>query len=144
MISVTREDGALMAGESAHPAGLVDTSVLISWEQGRPSLESLPALLTTSAITVGELRAGVLAAPDSPTRIMRLRILRRAETLSPLPVDDDVADAWAALRVMLSESGRRMAINDSWIAATAIAHQLPLVTHDLDFDGVPGLDVVRV
>jgi predicted nucleic acid-binding protein len=133
-----------MPGESVHPVGLLDTSVLISWEQGRPALESLPLLLTTSAITLGELRAGVLAAPDSPTRIRRLRTLRRAETLSPIPVDDDVADAWAALRVMMVESGRRLAVNDSWIAATAVAHQLPLVTHDEDFDGVPGLTVVRV
>lgn len=133
-----------MAAESAHPAGLVDTSVFISWEQGRPALESLPALLATSAITLGELRAGVLVAPDSPTRISRLRTLRRAETLSPIPVDDDVADAWAALRVVLFESGRWLAIDDSWIAATAIAHRLPLVTHDLDFDSVPGLDVARV
>jgi hypothetical protein len=123
---------------------LLDTSVLISWELGRPVLESLPAMLTTSAITLGELRVGVLAAPDSPTRVLRLRALRRAETLSPIPVDDDVVDAWAALRVALHESGQRLAANDSWIAATAIAHQLPLVTHDVDFDGVPGLSVVRV
>jgi len=101
-------------------------------------------MLTTSAITLGELRAGVLAAPDSPTRILRLRTLRRAETLSPIPVDDDVADSWAALQVMLLDAGRRLTINDSWIAATAIAHQLPLVTRDLDFEGVPGLAVVRV
>ena len=133
-----------MLSESLHEAGLVDTSVLISWEQGRPLVGSLPAMLTTSAITLGELRAGVLAAPDSPTRVLRLRTLRRAETLSPIPVDDDVADAWAALRVALQESGRRLAVNDSWIAATAIAHQLPLVTRDVDFDGLPGLEVVLV
>jgi len=37
-----------------------------------------------------------------------------------------------------------MRINDSWIAATAIAHRLPLVTQDRDYAGVPGLDVVTL
>jgi predicted nucleic acid-binding protein len=33
---------------------------------------------------------------------------------------------------------------DSWIAATALAHGLPVVTHDADYDGAPRLDVIRV
>lgn len=144
MTWATRGHQALMVVDPIPPAGLLDTSVLIGWEQGSLSLQSLPAMLTTSAITLGELRAGVLVAPDSPTRIARLRTLRRAETLSPIPVDDEVADSWAALRVMLLDSGRRLPINDSWIAATAIAHQLPVVTRDTDFDGVPGLRVLKV
>jgi hypothetical protein len=37
-----------------------------------------------------------------------------------------------------------LATNDGWIAATAIAHGLPLVTQDRDYDGVPGLDVVTL
>jgi predicted nucleic acid-binding protein len=37
-----------------------------------------------------------------------------------------------------------MGVNGAWIAATAIALGVPLVTQDADFDGVPGLDVVRV
>lgn len=34
--------------------------------------------------------------------------------------------------------------NDSWIAATAIARDLPIVTQDDDYDGIPGLEVIRV
>ena len=52
--------------------------------------------------------------------------------------------AWAELRIRLRESGRRLGANDSWIAATAIAHDLPLVTQDRDYDGVPGLTVVAL
>ena len=37
-----------------------------------------------------------------------------------------------------------MPLNDSWIAATAIANRLPLVTQDGDYDGIPGLLVIRV
>jgi predicted nucleic acid-binding protein len=38
----------------------------------------------------------------------------------------------------------RTPLNSSWIAATAIAHGLPLVSRDADYDDVPGLHVIRV
>jgi predicted nucleic acid-binding protein len=37
-----------------------------------------------------------------------------------------------------------MPLNDSWIAATAIAHGLPVATQDDDYDEVPGLEVVKL
>jgi hypothetical protein len=37
-----------------------------------------------------------------------------------------------------------MPVNDSWIAATAIAHGMPVVTQDDDYAGVPGLEVIRL
>ena len=60
------------------------------------------------------------------------------------PVDGAVASAWARLRVDLRELGRRMGGNDAWIAATAIALAVPLVTQDDGFEDVPGLQVIRV
>ena len=61
-----------------------------------------------------------------------------------MPVDTAVADAWARLREAMRARGRRMPINDSWIAATAIAHAVPVVTQDDDYADVPGLVVIRV
>ena len=37
-----------------------------------------------------------------------------------------------------------MPLNDSWIAATAMAHHLPAVTQGDDFDDVPGLRTIRL
>ena len=95
-------------------------------------------------ITIGELRLGVLAAADSATRARRLTTLLRAEALDPLPVDAPVAQAWATLRLALRDRGQRMPLNDSWIAATAIARRIPLVSQDDDYAGAPGLTVIRV
>jgi len=92
---------------------------------------------------VGELSLGVLAAGDDD-RSRRLDTLTRALRLEPLPVDEAVAAAWARLRLRLRDAGIRMPLNDSWIAATAVVYDLPVVTQDADFDGVPGLDVIRV
>jgi len=65
-------------------------------------------------------------------------------TLDPIAIDDDVAAQWARLRVLLRDSGQRMPVNDSWIAATAMALQVPIVTQDDDYIKLAELAVVRV
>lgn len=59
-------------------------------------------------------------------------------------MDAPVAESWARLRVTLRDTGQRMPVNDSWIAATAMAIGVPVVTQDRDYGDVPGLDVVKV
>ena len=125
--------------------GLADTSVFIARESGRPLQASLlPDELAVSIITIGELRAGVLAASDVTIRDTRLATLTAAMTLDPIAIDDDVAAQWARLRVMLRDSGQRMPVNDSWIAATAMALQVPIVTQDDDYINLAELPVIRV
>jgi len=125
--------------------GLADTTVFIADETGRPlDTGSLPDELAVSVITIGELRAGVLAAGTVEVRDRRLRTLTEASAVEPVPVDEAVAEAWARLRLLLRDSGQRMPVNDSWIAATAIALGIPVVTQDDDYVEVDGLDVVHV
>jgi len=125
--------------------GIADTSVLIAREGGRPlDIAALPDELTVSIITIGELRAGVLVATTVEDRDRRLRTLTAALQLEPVPIDDQVATAWARLRVLLRNSQQRMPVNDSWIAATAMSLDVPVVTQDDDFPTVGGLGVVRV
>ena len=114
--------------------GLADTSLFIAHESGRVLQESLfPDELAVSIITIGELRAGVLAADDVEIRAVRLATLTRALSLDPVDIDDDVAEQWARLRVLLRDAGKRMPVNDSWIAATAMALEVPIVTQDEDY-----------
>ncbi|MGI8867332.1 MAG: PIN domain-containing protein [Mycobacteriales bacterium] len=87
---------------------------------------------------------GVLAATNGPSRALRLETLTRAAALDPLPVDRSVAAAWATLRLALRDAGKRMPLNDSWIAATALVTNIPVVSQDADYDDVPGLAVLRV
>jgi predicted nucleic acid-binding protein len=122
---------------------IADTSIFVALEQNRPFSGPPPKAVAVSVITVGELRLGVLAAADGPTRARRLETLSRAEALEPFPVDRAVAHAWASLRLALRDAGKRMPLNDSWIAATAIANRIPVVSQDDDYDEVPGLTVIR-
>lgn len=128
--------------------GLLDTSVFIATESGRTLDEALlPQEVAISPITIAELHVGVLAARDVETRARRLATLGAIADVESLPIDNAVAAVWARLRVHLSEADRRLNVNDLWIAATALANELPVVTQDADFepvDGVGGLHVVRV
>lgn len=125
--------------------GLADTTVFIARESGRPLDEaSLPDELAVSVITVGELRAGVLAAADVRIRDRRLATLTAVMALDPVPIDEEVAGQWARLRLFLRDSGQRMPVNDSWIAATAMALGVPVVTQDDDYVDLPEVPVIRV
>ncbi|WP_156426687.1 type II toxin-antitoxin system VapC family toxin [Mycobacterium sp. IS-3022] len=128
--------------------GILDTSVFIANESGRQLETSLlPDELATTVVTLAELNAGVLAARTSEIRARRLRTLDAVADMTALPVDEEAAQLWALLRVHLAEAGRRVRVNDLWIAAIAAAKHLPVVTQDEDFDaleGVAGLAIVRV
>lgn len=129
----------------AVPRALADTSLFIALETGRPLADAaLPDVLAVSVVTQAELRAGVLAARDLATRARRLATLEYVLRLDLVPIDAAVADAWALLRVALRDLGRSMKVNDAWIAATAIALGVPVVTQDDDFAGAPMVEVVRV
>lgn len=77
---------------------------------------------------------GVLAAVDVETRSRRLTTLNSVAGFTALPIDASAATAWASMRVRLAENGRRINVNDLWIAAVAVARDLPVVTRDLDFE----------
>lgn len=125
--------------------GLADTSVFVARETGQPTrVDLLPARLAVSIISIGELRAGVLAAADLATRDVRIATLIDALRLEAIPIDGPVAEAWARLRVALHNVGRRMPTNDSWIAATAMSLGVPVVSQDDDFNDLPGLSVIHV
>ncbi|MFO8150323.1 MAG: PIN domain-containing protein [Trueperaceae bacterium] len=119
--------------------------MFIANESGRPLARArFPDALRVSIVTVAELRAGVLVAGDDAQRARRSVTLAHAMRLEPALVDAAVAGAWAVLRVALRDARLRMRANDAWIAATAIALGLPLVTQDRDFRGVPMLQVIHV
>ncbi len=127
--------------------GLFDTSVLIASESSRPlNVTALPSTAAVSAVTVAELHLGVLAAADDEIRARRLATLEGISDIEVIPIDAAVAASWALLRLRIATLGRRLNVNDLWIAATALTHGLPIVTQDADFDpiaGVSGVVVIR-
>ena len=133
---------------AAGSAGVLDTSVFIARESGRPlNAAAVPDEVATTVVTLAELNVGVLAAQDSDIRAQRLATLDAVADMTAFPADEAAARTWARMRIHLAETGRRVRINDLWIAAIAASRGLPVVTQDDDFDaldGVAGLTIIRV
>ena len=130
----------------SHARAILDTSVFIARERRRElALDRFPDEGAISVVTLAELGLGVHMARSGDERTARLRTLRTSEaTYVALPVDRAVAEEFAALVAAARRKGRRPKVQDAWIAATARAHGAPVVTQDAGFDGLPGVEVVRV
>ena len=122
--------------------------MIIDLERVDPA--SLPRELAISAVTLAELAVGPHATNDAEERARRQDRLQRAEaTFDPLPVDRDVARAFARVYTAVVAAGRQARGRrpfDLLIAATALALELPLSTRNAgDFADLVGLvDVVPI
>lgn len=134
---------------SATSAGLLDTSVFIAHEDGRP-LGELPDRLAVSVVTIGALQLGVLNSDETTIRARRADTLAFARAADPIPIGEAVMVAWARLVADCRGAGIHSTIKltDALIAATAVEHGLPVVTQDSDFAKIakahPALQVVAV
>lgn len=125
---------------------LADTNVVSVFTQtGRDAavlqrLDAVPFLsVYVSILTLGELRFGIRRLPSGAKRDQLNAWLETSFIPSladrVLLVDEAVCQTWADLRVA---AGRTLPVTDSLIAATAIAHDMVLVTRNVrDFQGVP-------
>ncbi|MFH1176046.1 MAG: type II toxin-antitoxin system VapC family toxin [Acidobacteriota bacterium] len=100
--------------------------------------EHEPAEIRVCAVVKAELLYG---AQRSARTADNLRLLARFfEPLVSLPFDDGCAERYGLIRVGLERDGTPIGPNDLMIAATALAHDLALVTHNVaEFSRVAGL-----
>jgi predicted nucleic acid-binding protein len=97
--------------------------------------------LYISFMTVAELRRWALASNWGPAKIAHLdRYLQRFNIVL---VDLPLCEKWAEAINGADRAGLPISASDAWIAATALALNCPLITHNAaDFQGVPGLTII--
>jgi tRNA(fMet)-specific endonuclease VapC len=99
--------------------------------------------LLISFMTEAELEQWVLLARWGPARVQRFRAFM--DRFATVPSSRDLILKWAEVMIAARLSGRRMEASDAWIAATALLHEAPLITHNpKDYLGVTGLRVVSL
>ena len=101
-------------------------------------------LLYLSVLTLGEIRKGITAVADPARRVALEAWLERDLALRfdgrILPVNETVADRWGLLSGRALLSRHILPVIDALLAATALEHNLTLVTRnikDIAVTGVP-------
>lgn len=90
-------------------------------------------------MTVAELYEGAYRRNWGESKLNKLEQILRSYLV--IPFDVRVCKTWACIRA--KRKNRTIAVDDAWIAACAVNHQCPLVTHNpKDFQGVHGLKVL--
>lgn len=116
------------------PAGLLDTSVVIDWDN--PAVAAaLPEEAAVSTITLAELAAGPhLAATGAESARRQARLQQVEAAFEPLPFDVVAARSYGQIVAAVAETGRshRRRVADMLIAATAHANRLTLYTRNPD------------
>jgi predicted nucleic acid-binding protein len=130
---------------------LLDTNIVSETVRRNPNkaviswLDQIPAEgLFVSVLTLGEIRKGIEALSDRRRR-EKLRLWLEYDLPTwfegrVLPVDLAVADRWGRL---LAEMGQPVPTIDSLLAATALHHELRLVTRNAGDFEYPGLEVIN-
>jgi len=128
---------------------LVDANVLSEPTKPEPEgrviewLRAHERVIAVDPVVLGEIRFGILLLPRGKRRMALERWfdegVRRIECL---PWEAETGLRWAELVADLRRSGRSMPVKDSFIAASALTHELSVVTRNRrDFEAA-GIDVV--
>lgn len=105
----------------------------------QPHLEG--NLKVISFMTVAELYRWTIESNWGERRIADLET--RLEDYFHYGVNRPLCGVWSAITAEASSNGTPIDIGDAWIAATALLHDFPLITHNRkDFERVSGLKVV--
>jgi predicted nucleic acid-binding protein len=128
---------------------LVDTNCISEVVRVKPEPRVLAwieaadeSLLYVSVLTLGEIRKGLAARPQSIRR-SRLETWLEVELQARfsgriLPIDVAVADRWGLLAANAKASGKALSTIDGLLAATAIHHNLTVVSRNVsDFTRLP-------
>ena len=120
---------------------LLDTNVISELVKPRPEAsvtawveDTDESLLYLSVLTLGEIRRGIAALPQSRRRAILEawlnKDLRARFEDRILIIDQNVADRWGLLTAVARDSGVALPVIDGLLAATALEHNLTLVTRD--------------
>lgn len=130
---------------------LLDTNVVSELIKPRPEARvaawieaTEESLFRLSVLTLGEIRKGIDSLPDWSLRsaleswLSHDLLVRFAHRI--LDVDQDVADRWGQIAAKAAATKRSLPVIDGLLAATALHHNLTLVTRnakDVSLTGVP-------
>ena len=125
---------------------VVDTDVVSFIFKNHPlgatyEAELAGSILLVSFMTLAELDRWAIQSRWGAARREWLRLYLQKFVV--LPYSRKLCTLWADVTVAAQSRGCRIECADAWIAATALRHDVPLVTHNRsDYLGVPDLKLI--
>lgn len=123
---------------------ILDTNALSAFAEGNQAVRQLIANSTgpfLPVIVIGEYRFGLKSTRDRIRRVAWLDELLKYWVV--LEITADTAATYADIRYTLKQRSTPIPSNDAWIAALARQHGFPLLSTDLHFDLVPGIQRIQ-
>ncbi|HKV85084.1 MAG TPA: type II toxin-antitoxin system VapC family toxin [Ktedonobacterales bacterium] len=125
---------------------LLDTDVVSYLLKGDSRAAAYVPLVTGNLVAISFMTVAELFQWAAVRHWGTKRAAHLAQTLTNylvIPSDDGMCRLWGKIRADRQSVGLTISPQDAWIAATALRHHLPLITHNLsDYQGIAGL-VVR-
>jgi predicted nucleic acid-binding protein len=133
---------------------LLDTNVVSEFARPKPDERVVDwtagtdeSLVFLSVLSLGEIRKGIERL-QAGRRRSQLELWLELDLRSRfrdriLPIDEEIADRWGTITALAAAQGRPVPVVDGLLAATAIQHNLTLVTRngsDFAGTGVPTLN----
>lgn len=119
---------------------ILDTNGLSAMAEGEPALEPIlrkAAQLAIPVIVLGEYRYGI--SHSRQRKHYEQWLADYLPKFRVLEVDERTTVSYSVVRTALRKAGTPIPSNDVWIAALCRQHSLPILSRDLHFDAVPGI-----
>lgn len=124
---------------------ILDTNVIIRLLNGNENVRNAIYDFTNihiPVVVIGELLFG--AEKSQKRDLNRRNYLAFCAPYPILDITQKVADVYGKLKKELQSNGNIMPENDMWIAATAIANDMTVITQDKHFEHIPNLSVIKL
>lgn len=123
---------------------VLDTNIYCDFAEGVPhTVDAIAAygeVVFIPAIVLGELRYGFLKGRRQEFNERKLRQIISRLNIEVIPVDEDVAGKYAVIYLSLVKKGRKIPLNDVWIAACCMEVGGTLLTRDKHFEAVDQIE----
>ena len=127
---------------------VLDTNIYCDYAEGIPAvvdtLADYGSQIYLPVVVVAELSFGFMKGTRSRENEDRLQDTIKQLDIEIISIDRDVARKYAVIYLGLVQVGKKIPINDVWIAACCMHLGGTLYTRDRHFDAIAGLDLLSM
>lgn len=123
---------------------VLDTNAYCDYAEGVPAVVEILAEygdeIFLPAVVIGELTYGFMKGTKKAYNERKLREVVEKLRIEIIDINTNVARKYALIYFQLINKGRKIPINDVWIAASCMAVGGTLVSRDAHFESIESLD----